>query len=96
MAIISSTEHLGVYGAIDCGGYVSTFLLAAQALGVAAVAQTSVATYSELLRRQLGLSEDRRVVCGIAFGYEDADAFVNTLRTPRAPLDESVRWHEHD
>src|ERR1700709_2912547 len=38
VAIIHTDEALGVYGAIDCGGYVSNFLLAAQALRVATVA----------------------------------------------------------
>ena len=35
VAIIHTDEALGVYGAIDCGAYVSNFMLAAQALGSA-------------------------------------------------------------
>src|SRR3569833_4586753 len=37
VAIIHTDEALGTYGAIDCGGYVTSFMLAAQALGVASV-----------------------------------------------------------
>ena len=33
VAVISTDAALGEYGAIDCGGYVATFLLAAQANG---------------------------------------------------------------
>ena len=34
VAIVHTDEALGVYGAIDCGGYVTSFMLAAQALGL--------------------------------------------------------------
>ena len=33
VAIVHTDEALGVYGAIDCGGYLMSFMLAAQALG---------------------------------------------------------------
>jgi len=33
VAIVHTDEALGVYGAIDCGGYVTSFMLAAQARG---------------------------------------------------------------
>ncbi|NMU90263.1 nitroreductase, partial [Achromobacter ruhlandii] len=55
VAIITTDEALGEYGAIDCGGYVANFLLAAQANGVATVAQASLAMYPEVLREQLGI-----------------------------------------
>ena len=34
LAVISTERDLGAYGGIDCGGYISTFLLAAESLGV--------------------------------------------------------------
>jgi nitroreductase len=94
VAIITSDEPLGVYGAIDCGGYVATLLLAAQAMGVAAVPQASLAMYPDLLREQLDLPPRRRVVCGISFGYEDRGAAANGYRTSRVPLEQSVRWQD--
>jgi hypothetical protein len=33
VAIVTSDEALGTYGAVDCGAYVNNFLLAAQSLG---------------------------------------------------------------
>lgn len=92
VAIITTDEALGEYGAIDCGGYVANFLLAAQANGVATVAQASLAMYPEVLREQLGLGADRRVVCAISFGYADAEHPANSYRTSRADLDAAVRW----
>jgi len=92
VAIITTDEALGEYGAMDCGGYVANFLLAAQANGVATVAQASLAMYPEVLREVLGIGADRRVVCGISFGYADASHPANSYRTRRADLPEAVAW----
>ena len=43
VAIIHTTEPLGIYGAIDCGAYVGNFMLAAQALGLGTIAQAALA-----------------------------------------------------
>ncbi|MGL5165681.1 MAG: nitroreductase [Afipia sp.] len=92
VAIITSDEALGVYGAIDCGGYVSNFMLAAQALGVATVPQAALAGQSNLVRDHLGLAADRRVVCGISFGYSDEAHLANSYRTNRATIPEAVTF----
>ena len=86
VAIVHTDEALGVYGAIDCGGYVASFMLAAQALDVATIPQAALAFHSDLVRKHFGLSDDRRVVCGISFGYADHDHKVNSYRTSRAAL----------
>ena len=86
VAIIHTTEPLGVYGAVDCGAFVSNFMLAAQALGLGSIAQAALARHSGLIRRHFNLGEDRRVVCGISFGYADHARKVNGYRTSRAAL----------
>ncbi len=88
VAIITTDEALGVYGAVDCGGYVNNFLLAAQALGVATVPQAALAFHSAVIREHFSLGEHRRVVCGISFGYADHDHKINSYRTSRAAIDE--------
>ncbi|MCP1337888.1 nitroreductase [Futiania mangrovi] len=92
IAIITTDEALGVYGAVDCGGYLATFLLAAQAMGIATIPQAAIASYPDLIRAHFGLGEDRRVVAGISFGYEDPNHPANAFRTVRASLDEAVNW----
>jgi nitroreductase len=92
VAIIHTDEALGVYGAIDCGAYVGNFMLAAQALGLGAIAQAALAHQSGLIRRHFGLGEDRRVVCGISFGYPDREHRINSYRTSRAALSEAVTF----
>jgi nitroreductase len=92
VAIVTSHERLGVYGAIDCGAWVANFMLAATAAGVGSIAQAALAAYPDVIRAHFGLPPERQVICGIAFGYEDARHPANGFRTDRAPLEETVTW----
>jgi nitroreductase len=92
VAIIHTDEALGVYGAIDCGAYVGNFMLAAQALGLGVIAQAALAHQSGLIRRHFKLGDDRRVVCGISFGYPDRDHPINSYRTSRASVSEAATF----
>lgn len=92
VAIVSSPRSLGVYGAIDCGLYVQTLMLAATSMGLASIAQASLASYSGFVRNYFGVAEDRAIVCGVALGYADDDAPANSFRTSREPLGKAVTW----
>ena len=92
VAIVHTDEALGVYGAIDCGGYVTSFALAAQALGVATIPQAALAFHSDVVRKHFGIDDDRRVVCGISFGYPDDAHKANSYRTSRATIADTVRF----
>jgi nitroreductase len=94
VAIVHTDEALGIYGAIDCGGYVANFMLAAQALGLASIPQAALAFHSGLVREHFGLGDDRRVVCGISFGFPDRDHKANSYRTTRAGIAETVTFVE--
>ena len=90
VAIIHTDEPLGIYGAIDCGAYVGNFMLAAQALGLGSIAQAALARQSGLIRRHFGLGDDRRVVCGISFGFADHGHKINSYRTSRAGVSDAA------
>jgi nitroreductase len=92
VAIIHTDEPLGVYGAVDCGAYVGNFLLAAQALGLGTIAQAALARHSPLIRRHFKLGDDRRVICGISFGFADRSQKVNSYRTSRASIADTVTF----
>jgi nitroreductase len=92
VAIIHTDEALGIYGAIDCGAYVGNFMLAAQALGLGSIAQAALARRSGLIRRHFKLGDDRRVVCGISFGFPETDHNINSYRTSRASLAEAITF----
>lgn len=90
--IVTTEEALGVYGVLDCGAWVNNFMLAARSLGVASIAQAALARYATFLRSYFALPEDRLVVCGVSFGYEDRAHPVNGFRTSRAAIEEVVTW----
>lgn len=92
VAIVTTEAELGVYGAIDCGLFVDTFLLAAQSLGLGAIAQAALAMRAPMLRSHFGLPDSRLVVCAISFGYADSDHPANAFRTGRAALGDIVTW----
>ncbi|HKB82097.1 MAG TPA: nitroreductase [Burkholderiales bacterium] len=94
VALITTEEDLGIYGAVDCGLYVSNFMLAAQNVGVASIAQAALASYPDFIRSHFGLAPNRRFVCGISFGYADPMHPINSYRTARASERESVTWVE--
>jgi nitroreductase len=91
-AILTTEAELGTYGAVDCGIYLSNFLLAAQSVGVAAIPQAALASYSPFIRDHFGLADTRLVVAGVSFGWPDVTHRANGFRTTRAPLNETVSW----
>ena len=94
VAIIHTDEPLGVYGAVDCGAYVGNFMLAAQALGLGTIPQAALARHSGLIRRHFKLGDDRRVVCGISFGFADNAHKVNSYRTSLAGIADTVTFFD--
>jgi nitroreductase len=92
VAIVTTDAALGVYGAVDCGGFVANFLLAARSLGVATIAQAALASRPARVREFFGLGEDRLVVCGVSFGYADEGHAANGFRTTRAAPDDAANW----
>lgn len=89
-AVIATPVALGPYAAIDCGAYVSTLLMAAQELGIGAVAQAAIAVHSDAVRKHLEIPGHLHIVCAVSFGFEDKDDVANSFRTTRASLDEVV------
>lgn len=94
LAVVSSDAALGTYGAIDCGAYVANFMLAATSLGVASIAQASLAAHPRLLREHLEIPDDRLIICGISFGFSDEAHPANQFRTTRAEVEECVVWRD--
>jgi len=94
VAIVTTDEAQGTYGALDCGAYVSNFMLCAWSLGIASIAQAAIAGQAPFVRAHFGLAPDRLVICGISFGFEDEDHPANRYRTPRASVTQAVDWVE--
>lgn len=73
---------------LDYGMFLQTIMLAARARGLHTCPEASIASYPDIVRRELGLTHDWVVICGMALGYADNDAVVNTFQPPRIALED--------
>ncbi|MFA3879463.1 nitroreductase [Streptomyces sp. MMCC 100] len=90
VAVVTTDRDQGVYGAVDCGGYVANLINAASSLGVATIPQAAIAMHSDHVREYLRIPSDRLVVCAVSFGYADTSHPVNRFRTTRADVSDTV------
>lgn len=92
VAMLTSEADLGTYGVMDCGGFITGFCLAAQALGVATIPQAAIAGHGRFVHEFFDIPDSRLVIAAISFGFEDAEHPANAFRTTRAPLGEVLDW----
>jgi nitroreductase len=90
--VVCMHHDLGLVDSLGVGMFLQTLLLALTARGLGSCVQVSIAGYPEVLREQLGLPEEMRVLCGLAIGYPDPAFPANELRVGRNPLAENVRF----
>ncbi|HIC43689.1 MAG TPA: nitroreductase [Sulfurimonas sp.] len=83
----------GAQGAfIDCGAYMQSLMLAAQAYGIDSCPQGSTTEYGKIIAKTLDLPENLALLYSIVLGYEDTSAIQNTYQPQRAPLEEIVTF----
>jgi nitroreductase len=92
VAIVCMQKKFGLRVALDVGAYVQTLLLALWSRGVASCAQASLSSYPTIIRRELSIPDDLRIMCGISFGYEDTSVPANRTRQSRDPVSENVSF----
>ncbi len=71
----------------DVGMFMQTFMLLAVERGLDTCAQEYWARYPQTLADVLGLPEDHMVFSGMALGWRDDTAPINTLRSARDPIE---------
>jgi len=67
-------------------------MLAAVDHGLSTCPQASLADYSNIIKAELNYPKDSILLCGMALGYEDKDALVNSYRTSRENIDSFTRY----
>jgi nitroreductase len=76
-------RELGTGSFLDYGMFLQSLMLAAVEEGLATCAQAALGEYPAIVKEMLGYPDDSMLIGGMALGYEDADATVNSYRTPR-------------
>lgn len=85
---------LAVGSYLDYGMFLQSVMLAAEAEGLATCPQAALGQFPEVTRETLGYSQEMILLCGIALGYEDKAAPVNSYRTPREDVAAFTRFFE--
>lgn len=68
---------------LDCGMFVQSVMLAARGFGLETCPQAAFCNYYDTVMEHVGISDNQELVCGMALGFPDPDAIVNTFRTTR-------------
>lgn len=79
---------------LDFGMFLQSVMLAAVDHGLATCPQAALGDYPDLVRNFLGYEEDMLLICGMALGYEDTEAVVNSYRTPREEVASFTRFFD--
>ena len=92
LMLVHTPKYMGPPQWSDIGMWLQTIMLLLREEGLDSCAQEAWAAYSPQVREVVDIPDDHTFFCGMAIGYRDADAPVNTFDVKRAGLDESVRW----
>jgi nitroreductase len=68
---------------MDCGMFIQSIMLGALDLGLSTCPQAAFADYQHTIKQELDYGCDKILLCGMALGYEDKEAIVNSYRTAR-------------
>jgi len=86
-------QGFGIREAADVGMYAQTVMLAMTAHGLGCCPQTALSFQPHIVREELGIGNDRKLLFGLSFGYPDLERDENRCRTSRAPLNEVVTFY---
>lgn len=79
---------------LDYGMFLQNVMLAARGRGLHTCPQVAWNGYAKIILPHVGAGADEMLVCGMALGYADEAAVVNTFHTPRMPVEEFTHWLE--
>ena len=68
---------------LDYGMFIQSVMLSAMDHGLASCPQAALGEYPDIVKAFTGHDDGHILVCGMAMGYEDSDAAVNSYRTDR-------------
>lgn len=86
-------KGVNTWSLYDSGSAVQNIMLLAVANGLGTIAQAMAVVYPDVIRKELGIPEDKLIALGIAIGYPDWDNPINKEHRGRAPLDEIAKFY---
>ena len=89
---IDAVMEKGSY--MDYGMFIQSIMLSATEEGLASCPQAALGEYPQIVKQTLGYPDENILICGMALGYEDPSASVNSYRTPREEVGAFARYFD--
>jgi nitroreductase len=86
-------KGINVWAMYDCGSAVQNIMLLATNYGLGTIAQAMAVVYPDIIRKELGIPEDKLIALGIAIGYPDLKNPINKDRRDREPLGTVAKFY---
>jgi nitroreductase len=83
---------MGQGSLLDYGMFLQNIMIAARARGLHTCPQAAWNGFASIILPHIGAGPDEMIVCGMALGYLDEKAVVNTLHTPREAVQGITTW----
>jgi nitroreductase len=92
--IFTIEKVMGRGSLLDYGMFLQNIMVAARARGLHTCPQAAWNGFAKIILPHVGAGESEMVVCGMALGYADESALVNTFQTTRVPAQDFTHWVE--
>jgi nitroreductase len=92
LMLVHTPKYMGPPQWSDIGMWLQTIMLLLREEGLDSCPQEAWAVYSPQIREVVEIPEDHTFFCGLAIGWRDPEAPVNSFPVARAPLEEAIRW----
>ncbi len=79
---------------MDYGMFLQSIMIAARARGLDTCPQAAFTPFHRIISEHLKFADDEMLVCGMALGWADDNAHVNTFTTVREPVEGFTRYYE--
>lgn len=83
---------LGRGSLLDYGMFLQSIMVAARGHGLHTCPQAAWNGFAKIILPHIGAGEEEMLVCGMALGYADPSALVNSYHTPREPASQFTHF----
>jgi nitroreductase len=90
--MVTIDRVMGAGSLVDTGMFMQNLMVAARAHGLDTCPQAAWNGYASIILPHIGAGDNEMLVCGLALGYADPAAVVNTFHTPREPVESFTTW----
>ena len=92
-SFLQQAKGINVWSMYDSGSAVQNIMLLAVNYGLGTIAQAMAVVYPDIIRKELGIPEDKLIALGISIGYPDTKNPINEGYRDRESLDEIAKFY---